>query len=79
MILNLVKAWLGLSGSREIQPWREGPLWNGFRNQGDVYFKDVLQSNSMYLIYESIATVGEICVWLRADFQSGSGVLKKVF
>ena len=29
--------------------------------------------------YESIATVGEIRVWLRADFQSGSRVLKKVF
>ena len=31
------------------------------------------------LEYESIATVGEIRVWLRADFQSGSRVLKKVF
>ena len=30
-------------------------------------------------IYESIATVGEIRVWWRADFQSGSRVLKKVF
>ena len=30
-------------------------------------------------IYESIATVGEIGVWWRADFQSGSRVLKKVF
>ena len=29
--------------------------------------------------YESIATVGEIRVWWRADFQSGSRVLKKVF
>ena len=28
---------------------------------------------------ESIATVGEIRVWWRADFQSGSRVLKKVF
>ena len=28
-------------------------------------------------IYESIATVGEIRVWWRADFQSGSRVLKK--
>ena len=27
--------------------------------------------------YESIATVGEIRVWWRADFQSGSRVLKK--
>ena len=29
--------------------------------------------------YESFATVGEIRVWWRADFQSGSSVLKKVF
>ena len=32
-----------------------------------------------FLLYESIATVGEIRVWWRADFQSGSRVLKKVF
>ena len=30
-------------------------------------------------LYESFATVGEIRVWWRADFQSGSRVLKKVF
>ena len=30
-------------------------------------------------IYDSIAGVGETGVWLRADFQSGSRVLKKVF
>ena len=30
-------------------------------------------------MYESLATVGEIRVWWRADFQSGSRVLKKVF
>ena len=29
--------------------------------------------------YESFATVGEIRVWWRADFRSGSRVLKKVF
>ena len=29
--------------------------------------------------YDSIATVGEIRVYWRADFQSGSRVLKKVF
>ena len=29
--------------------------------------------------YESIATVGKSQVWWRADFQSGSRVLKKVF
>ena len=30
-------------------------------------------------LYESFATVGEIRVYWRADFQSGSRVLKKVF
>ena len=34
---------------------------------------------SFEMSYESIATVGEIRVWWRADFQSGSRVLKKVF
>ena len=29
--------------------------------------------------YDSFATVGEIRVYRRADFQSGSRVLKKVF
>ena len=29
--------------------------------------------------YESFATVGEIRVYWRADFKSGSRVLKKVF
>ena len=28
-------------------------------------------------MYDSIATVGEIRAWWRADFQSGSTVLKK--
>ena len=34
---------------------------------------------TFYHAYESIATVGEIRVWWRANFQSGSRVLKKVF
>ena len=34
---------------------------------------------AIILIYESFATVGEIRVWWRANFQSGSRVLKKVF
>ena len=33
----------------------------------------------MMFIYESFSDLGEIRVWLRADFQSGSRVLKKVF
>ena len=38
------------------------------------------KSNNINLnIYESFSDVGEIRVWLRADFQSGSRVLKKVF
>ena len=34
--------------------------------------------HSLHFLYDSIATVGEIRVWWRADFQSGSRVLKKV-
>ena len=34
---------------------------------------------TILIIYDSIATVGEIRVYRRADFQSGSRVLKKVF
>ena len=33
----------------------------------------------VHIVYDSIATVGEIRVYRRADFQSGSRVLKKVF
>ena len=36
-------------------------------------------SKLIICIYDSIATVGEIRVYWRADFQSGSRVLKKVF
>ena len=44
-------------------------------------WSSILRSSilSVSTIYESIATVGEIRVWWRADFQSGSRVLKKVF
>ena len=37
------------------------------------------QQNCIFDAYESIATVGESRVWWRADFQSGSRVLKEVF
>ena len=36
-------------------------------------------SLSIEYIYESIAGVGKTGVWLKADFQSGSRVLKQVF
>ena len=43
--------------------------------------QDIFKKNFFPLafIYDSIATVGEIRVYRRADFQSGSRVLKKVF
>ena len=44
-----------------------------FRDSGGFFVTD-RKTNT----YESIATVGEIRVWWRADFQSGSRVLKKV-
>ena len=39
----------------------------------------LLLSSVHFYAYDSIATVGETGVWLRAKFQSGSRVLKKVF
>ena len=36
-------------------------------------------ANNLVTVFKSFATVGEIRVWWRADFQSGSRVLKKVF
>ena len=41
--------------------------------------KDCVGVNLVNIRYDSIAGVGETGVWLRADFQSGSRVLKKVF
>ena len=41
--------------------------------------KNIFGAGMKYVLYESFATVGEIQVWWRADFQSGSRVLKKVF
>ena len=41
--------------------------------------QDLKVSLGLKLLYESFATVGEIRVWWRADLQSGSRVLKKVF
>ena len=40
---------------------------------------DFCVKKNSYSGYESFATVGEIRVYWRADFQSGSRVLKKVF
>ena len=36
-------------------------------------------TDKTFLLYDSVADVPESRVWLRADFQSGSRVLKKVF
>ena len=68
-------------------------IWNGFYTSkisllSPLIIGSKLTFISSYLamfkvisttIYESFATVGEIRVWWRADFQSGSRVLKKVF
>ena len=42
-------------------------------------YLDLIQNCFLSRRYESIANVGESRVWWRADFQSGSRVLKKVF
>ena len=63
-------------------------FWFGAGTKGRVIdsncregFFCVPYKNNFVLIsgQESFATVGEIRVWWRADFQSGSRVLKKVF
>jgi len=40
-----------------------------------VYIRELYD----YYVYDSLSDVGEIRVYQRADFQSGSRVLKKVF
>ena len=59
-----------------------GWLWvvqvvTGDSQEEVMIFRDKQTDTSSW--YESIATVGEIRVYWRADFQSGSRVLKKVF
>ena len=46
---------------------------------GNLMVKPTSKDNYQQSEYDSIATVGEIRVYWRADFQSGSRVLKKVF
>ena len=43
------------------------------------YILSLIDKNIVRYTYESFSDLGEIRVWLRADFQSGSRVLKKVF
>ena len=43
------------------------------RDRGGNGYKD------MHIAYDSMSDLGEIRVYQRADFQSGSRVLKKVF
>ena len=57
---------------------------NNYTSGGQFDFLDGIAcfrpaDQALLVIYESIATVGKIPVWWRADFQSGSRVLKKVF
>ena len=49
-------------------------IGGAIENDGTGYFND-----HQTRLYDSIAGVGKTGVWLRADFQSGSRVLKKVF
>ena len=44
-----------------------------------LIFSAKMKNYGQPIRYESFATVGEIRVYRRADFQSGSRVLKKVF
>ena len=44
-----------------------------------IVHTNIHKNTKLQRMYESFATVGEIRVYWRADFQSGSRVLKKVF
>ena len=58
---------------KKAQKWpKMARFWQKWQYNGRVMAREVS-------FYESFATVGEIRVWWRADFQSGSRVLKKVF
>ena len=66
--------WEGFSGCRLLPSSASGaPLaleeWSG----------QSPEEEKNHLIYDSFSDVGEIRVYRRADFQSGSRVLKKVF
>ena len=57
-------------------------LFKGIDEFSQPNASDVIKSSRLkfrWTIYDSIAGVGETGVWLRADFQSGSRVIKKVF
>ena len=61
-----------------IHPPRCALIWKyflfrepGLRGTGDFWY--------ICIVYDSFSDVGEIRVYRRADFQSGSRVLKKVF
>ena len=55
-------------------------ILNGFyKNSISAKICSLLSSVSHKLIYDSMSDLGEIRVYQRADFQSGSRVLKKVF
>ena len=51
----------------------------GFRPIEQIHIDIIHPPQYGACIYDSIATAGEIRVYWRADFQSGSRVLKKVF
>ena len=67
---------------RTMKQFMAGDIGPGEMGCGIELMVLTCQISQIYItgsIYESIATVGEIRVWWRADFQSGSRVLKKVF
>ena len=65
----------------KLQQRPKKPELSGWQNSTRKNFLDEVHKSfsRQKSAYESIATVGEIRVWWRADFQSGSRVLKKVF
>ena len=64
----------GLSGCVAWRGWRGGGAYEVINKS--IWGEE--QDDMLFWVYDSIATVGEIRVYWRADFQSGSSVLKKV-
>ena len=83
--IDLHKVSRGSGFAIQIQSLRENRNWGEIQilptmrmsrsNIGNFVWANLLSN----MRYDSIATVGEIRVYRRADFQSGSRVLKKVF
>ena len=76
--MQKVKKNQGSSGKNRQQKTNKPPD-SQKKGKGKFEYQNISKTRAKVGLYDSIATVGEIRVYWRADFQSGSRVLKKVF